>query len=234
MRRARGVAIQDIARECGLSEAEVLRWLQEDEIEELVESCRAMLHLSEDERLAMLERDTLDMLQIAVEERDVKVLLFLADQFSKDKKPHKVLARAINRKVTQANTALDEPLSSPNSAPADPEAARHAARSYRVMHPWAHDLSHARRSLMDDTVRAFLSRHETPRAENKPSAPALGIADAGIGQPPSAVLPDRHGFFRKLRQHPGPPFAQSVPSTEFASIHPGTADRSKRRPRDGP
>ncbi len=102
--------------------------LAKNEIGELVACCRETMGLSEEDRLKQLERAALELLEIAVEERDVRVALFLADQFGRGKNPARVPSEAVNRKVMQSAKPLDQPLAKPKPAPADPVAAQQAAR----------------------------------------------------------------------------------------------------------
>ncbi|MEO1017225.1 MAG: hypothetical protein AAFY56_05970 [Pseudomonadota bacterium] len=232
MRRAKGIGPRDIARECRLDEDKIENWLGGEGSEELVECCRGMIGLSEDERLEKLEAAALDLLEIAVEECDVRVALFLADQFARGKRPHRVLAQAVNRRVTQSHIPLDQPLFKLKPAPADPVAAKQAAAVAYNLRPWAGAISQARRQLSDELVRAFPSRVESldepsrpveaPAAEN--SAPASPVQD----KKPStslAILPD-------TRQAPSV-ITDLLASSATSSIAL-LLDHPTNRSRDGP
>ncbi|MEO1019401.1 MAG: hypothetical protein AAFY56_17170 [Pseudomonadota bacterium] len=211
MRRAQGVKPNDIARECRLEERQVEAWLGEAEIGELVACCREMMGLSEEDRLKQLERAALELLEIAIEERDVRVALFLADQFGRGKNPARVLAEAVNRKVVRADRPLNEPLSRPKPAPTDPVAARQAASLANFVRPYGHAISDARRQLSDELVRAFPSKAE-PATTPKPSQQ-------------SAALP---AIFQTMRQQ--------APTLPTLLSHAATAPVAllSTKPRDGP
>ncbi len=177
MRRAQGIGPSDIARESDLPLERVVGWLKEPAFRDLVRACEAMLDLPDEERIAVLEREALNVLQIAVEECDVRVCLFIADCMTRDRAAHKVLARLVDRKVKQSTIPLDRPLSEPMPV-ADPAAARAASRHYRTMHPWADHLSTARRQLGEELARTIPSTREAPAkpAPARPAAPAPILA----------------------------------------------------------
>ncbi|MEO1017876.1 MAG: hypothetical protein AAFY56_09300 [Pseudomonadota bacterium] len=173
MRRARGVKVADIARECRLEVEDVESWLRLDAFEGLVSSCRALMECPVEERLKKLELEALDLLEIAVQEGDVRVALFLADQFARQKNPARVLAEAVNRKVAQSTIPLDQPLSKPrppapdDSKKIDPATAKRAAAIAYNLRPWAGAISKARQELSADLIRAFPSNVETPSREDE-------------------------------------------------------------------
>ncbi|MEO1018353.1 MAG: hypothetical protein AAFY56_11750 [Pseudomonadota bacterium] len=211
MRAARGIGAKDLARECRIDTEEIEAWLAEDSFQELVDSCRGMMDLPADQRLVELERLALDLLHIALEERDVRVALFFAEQMSRGKNPARVLAETVNRKVTQAAEPLDKPLAPPRSTlkpAADPEAARVRAQFAYYARPWAPAVSAARQRLTDEIVRALRSKAVAPAGDKKPA----------IGQlPPTPELP----------------FTDRLPKSSTSPIALLGALRTNR-PRDGP
>lgn len=169
MRAARGIRPEDIARESRLDPTQVEVWLAEDDLQELITCCREMMDLPAEQRLQELQSLALDLLQIALEERDVRVALFVGEQMCRGKNPARVLADAVNRKVAQAATPLDIPLS-PLKLAAEPNAASAAARMAYNARPWAPAVSAARLRLTDEMTPAMVS-NPVPKAEPTKPAP---------------------------------------------------------------
>ncbi len=225
MRRAQGVKPSDIARECRLDQKEIEDWLAEDDIEELAQCCRATMHLPVEDRLREMERTALDLLEIALEERDVRVALFVADLFSRGKNPARVLAETVNRKVTQAGIPLDRPLSRPKPPPADPVAATKSKAFANMMRPWAGAISEARRHLSDEIVRALPSAIECETVEVAEDT-SLAEPEASAQSKPKAKRP--MNIFEACQKQPFV-FADLFPNTRTSITTP-----RRKNPRDGP
>ncbi|MEO1016722.1 MAG: hypothetical protein AAFY56_03400 [Pseudomonadota bacterium] len=179
MRMARGIGPGSIARECRLPTGEIENWIAEDDFQELLECCRAMMDLPEEERLKDLTQLALDLLETAMHECDYRVAMFFYDQVIRGKNPGRVLAEDINRKVKQAAKPLDEPLST--SKPASPTTAPRLPIS--IERPYAGTLSAGRCRVRDEIIRAMPSAltptNESEQNAQTPSIPALPAAGTG-------------------------------------------------------
>ncbi|MEO1020341.1 MAG: hypothetical protein AAFY56_22030 [Pseudomonadota bacterium] len=128
-----------------------------------------MMDRSVEERIKELESLALDLLYIAMEERDVRVALFLAEQIGLGKNPARSLAEAVNRKVTQATTPLDKPLSRPKKPSIDPKATRAAAARHYNARPWGPAVSAARQRLTREILSALASEAQEPATAGQPA-----------------------------------------------------------------
>ncbi|MEO1018527.1 MAG: hypothetical protein AAFY56_12670 [Pseudomonadota bacterium] len=172
MRMARGVGPGQIAKECRVAEDQVERWIGDDDFRELMQCCREMMDLPEEDRLKDLTQLALDLLEAAMHECDYRVAMFFYDQVKRGKNPGRVLAEDINRKVKQAAKPLDEPLS-PQRLRRSTAPARLRTPAW-IERPYAGALSTGRCRIREDVVRAFSSKvaAPAPKAGAKKPKPA--------------------------------------------------------------
>ncbi|MEO1018559.1 MAG: hypothetical protein AAFY56_12835 [Pseudomonadota bacterium] len=155
MRTARGVGPAQIAKECMTAPEMIEALAKEPDFAALVEGCKAAIDLPADERLAVIESLALDFLELAIAERDVRVMLYFCDQLAQGRNPAKVLAAGINQRI-EASKRPQRPPRLSKSAPPRPQSSRES-----VTKPWAGAMRAGAARLRAEILNALATSTET-------------------------------------------------------------------------
>ncbi len=151
MRTARGLTPAQIAGESRTAPEMIEALAAEPDFRALVEACKASIDLPAEERLKEIESLALDFIEIAIAERDVRVVLFFCDQIVQGCNPAKVLAAGINRRIEQST----RPLPPPKPRRSTPHPGRPSIERESVTWPWARAMRAGAARLRSEILEAL-------------------------------------------------------------------------------
>jgi hypothetical protein len=126
-RLAAGLSRAQAARAEGVTQKEVDLLLADPDFAQLVAACRANRDLPDEERLARLERLAFDLLELAINDGDIRAILFFLHERKAARNPGRTLAESVLRTDCAASRPRPAPRPKPARGPAvrpyDPGAA---------------------------------------------------------------------------------------------------------------